>query len=138
MKDPNASPVYYLASPYSSKVGGLRDRRYHAVNKVAVALIKDGFVVIEPIVTGHVKQGVLGTDFKTWETVDKALINVCRAMFVLKLPGWKDSVGVTAEIHYARDTLKKTIFYLDPADYLTKEEISELQCTPTEKPLSAA
>lgn len=46
--------------------------------------------------------GELKTDFATWEEIDKQEIRFSDEVVVLATDGFKDSVGVKAEINYAR------------------------------------
>lgn len=107
----NKDVLYYLASPYSHHDLTIRQKRFEAVNEFAVKLAKNGIVVIEPIVTGHPKSHLMKTDFAQWEKTDKMYIDACAGgVIVLCLEGWGKSVGVSAEIAYARRTGKQVYY----------------------------
>ena len=108
------SPIYYLASPYTytlevgeppAKKGMTQIRRFNKVNEVAANLTKAGFIIFSPISHSHQMAQVadLPVEWEFWERIDKAFINVCGGLFVLKLDGWKESVGVQAEIKIANE-----------------------------------
>jgi hypothetical protein len=110
--------LYYLASPYSHPDPKVREERYNKVNAFAVRLMTELRVtVIEPIVSGHPKEGLgLPTDFAFWEKTDKLYIDHCDGIIVLMLDGWRESKGVTAEIKYAEQTGKPVIYVEEYGD----------------------
>lgn len=55
----------------------------------------------------------LGSDWGTWAAYSKELLIRCDDMLVLRLQGWKESVGVQAEIALAGN-LCKPVFFIDP------------------------
>jgi len=112
--------VIYLASPYSCDSSWLRCHRYRQVCKATAWLMRQGHFVFSPIVNSHplVEFGLPeGWDY--WENLDRIMIGHCDKLIVLKISGWKSSVGVRAEIHIADETGK-------PVVYLNPEEISNV------------
>lgn len=110
--------VIYLASVYSlDSDEELREKRYQYVLAKTAELSKAGLVVISPIVHSHpmaVHHNMPKTwDF--WEKIDRALIDVCSEVWVLKMDGWEKSTGVTAEVAYAQQT-DKPVKYLEAYD----------------------
>lgn len=97
----------YLASPYSHKLKRVRMQRYNDVTIAAAKLTEKGYALICPITTSHnfvpyMKSGNFG--FKGfWERLDLFYISMCHEVVVLMLDGWKESVGVQAEIEYAKE-----------------------------------
>ena len=104
----------YLAVPYTHKNPRVLTRRFNLVNKAAAKLINQGYYVFSPISMNHPIK--LADDlpclWEFWAAYDTAYLEVCNKMFVLKLPGWDKSVGVTAEIEIAKK-LKIPIEYLE-------------------------
>lgn len=106
----------YLASPYSHPSPCVRINRWNAVCRAAGELMNAGTIVFSPIAHSHpisVQCDLpLGWDF--WSAFDRAYIEWCDALMVLQLPGWKESVGVRAEIEIARD-VGKPVEFMEPA-----------------------
>jgi nucleoside 2-deoxyribosyltransferase len=106
--------MIYLASPYSHPDRDERERRFTAACYATVLLIQAGHVVFSPIVHGHplVRHG-LPTDWPFWERIDRDHLERCDEVVVLMLDGWKESIGVAAEIRIAEE-LGKPVRYLAP------------------------
>lgn len=118
--------LIYLASPYTmkSKIPGkaryFKRKRYHDACKATVALIEQGHVVFSPIVHSHplaLSHGLSG-DWAFWRRQDIAYLYACSELWVLMLPGWKESIGVKEEIGIAA-LLGKRVSFLDPLTYLS-------------------
>jgi hypothetical protein len=96
--------VVYLAAPYSHKDQSVREYRAKLIDYAMSLLVKLGIMVYSPIshchsmVTRHDMDG--GYDY--WAEYNAAMIARCDAMYVLTIPGWADSVGVTEEIKFAK------------------------------------
>lgn len=113
----------YLASPYSYNEGTdaeqkmMRDFRYLTITRVAACLIKktrNAFFL--PITQSHALKELddsLGTNFESWEKIDLCAIDHSDEVWVVRMDGWKDSVGVKAEIKYAKK-INKPIKYVNP------------------------
>lgn len=105
----------YLASPYSHPAAVVRVNRWNAVCRVAGRLMNEGNIVFSPIAHSHpiaVQCELPGTwDF--WHQFDRAFIEWSDAVVIAMLPGWKESVGVKAEIEIAQK-LGKPVEYLQP------------------------
>lgn len=66
-------------------------------------LMRQGRCVYSPITHTRamaVEDGLPGS-FDYWATFDKRMIDACDELLVLRLDGWRESIGVTAEIAYA-------------------------------------
>ena len=63
-----------------------------------------GAVVYSPIVHSHpiVERFRLPMDWNFWQHFDRSIIHRADALEVLMFDGWHRSVGVTAEINFAR------------------------------------
>jgi hypothetical protein len=109
------SAITYLACPYSDPSPDVRQRRYEQVNKVAALLMRCGIFVFCPISHCHelAKQNGLPTDFAYWRKYNAAFLSMCSDLYVVTMPGWESSVGVTGEIKIAQE-LGLSVVYLDP------------------------
>jgi len=108
--------MIYLASPYTHPDPAIRQQRFVAVCKATAAMTRNGEHVFSPIAHSHplVEHGGL-TDvtWDFWEKIDHNFIELCSDFSVLTLPGWEGSIGVSAEIEFAKN-LGRTITYLHP------------------------
>lgn len=106
--------MIYLASPYSHPEVVVRERRFREACQAVVTLLASGLTVFSPIVHGHplVDHG-LPTDWPFWERFDRDHLVRCDEVVVLMLDGWRESIGVAAEIRIAGE-LGKPVWYLAP------------------------
>jgi hypothetical protein len=113
--------MIYLAGPYTDKSKSVMEGRFESLNKVAAALMREGHIVCSPISMNHpiAKYGLPMTwDF--WEKYDIFFLKVASAIYVVKLKGWEDSVGIKGELKIARNW-GIPVTYLDPKDYGVRE-----------------
>lgn len=92
----------YLASPYTKAHHGLSAAAYDA-KRHAAHLMRLGFIVFSPIAHSHEIARVGGldhTDHEMWMNQCQPLMEAASAMVCLKLPGWKESVGMAMEAEY--------------------------------------
>ena len=118
----------YVASVYSqgNADADLRQKRYEYVrdyvgkNLVPYSLLNNS-VLYSPIVHNHelAKFHDLPKTWDFWRGIDLATLQHCEWMIVLMMPGWKESVGITAEIQAAMG-IGLHIRYVECPDY--KEE----------------
>lgn len=104
----------YLASPYSHASGKVRNQRFEDACMAAAVLMSQGTLVFSPIAHTHpiAEYGDLETHWEFWSRYDHAMMDRCDRMIVLKLPGWKESKGVQAEIAYMLAS-GKPVEYMD-------------------------
>jgi len=104
----------YLATPYSSNDWAVKENRFDKVNEVAAKLIQRGEIIFSPISMAHpiAKAGELPGNWEFWDKFDRAYLECCYKIYVLKLNGWEESKGVQAEIKIAEE-LGLEIEYLD-------------------------
>jgi hypothetical protein len=91
----------YLAAPYSHPEYKVRAQRYLYATQAANRLMRRGLLVYSPVTHGHTigLWGGLNGDFEAWrEHCLSFLRNWAQELYVLTLPGWKESIGVAAEI----------------------------------------
>lgn len=110
--------LIYLATPYSHPDPEVMKQRFHSVNKVAAKLMKEGLHIFSPISHSHpiAIENDLPTNWEYWESYDRAFLKASRKLIVLKLDGWENSVGVTAEIKIAKE-LGIEIEYIENTEY---------------------
>lgn len=119
--------LYYLASPYTHKDWRIKKQRADAVTKAAVDLLHHGVFCFAPIsYNAPWEQYDLPGDWSFWEKFDKAFVSRCDAILVLQLEGWKESVGVQAEIDFANENDI-------PVLYVTEEQIQNGELEHLEK-----
>jgi hypothetical protein len=94
--------LVYLASPYSHSDPAVREARFQAVCRCAAEMMRGGDHVFSPIVHGYALEthGLPG-DWAFWQNYDRLMLSRCNELAVLCLPGWRESVGVRAEIDIA-------------------------------------
>ena len=107
--------MIYLASPYSHPDPVVRNQRFEEVCRLAATLMAQGKHVFSPI--AHTLpialHGNLPTGWDYWESLDRFWIGVCDEVIAMMLDGWRESVGVRAEIAIARE-LGKPVTYFTP------------------------
>lgn len=96
--------MIYLASPYSDKSTFVMERRYTQALAVVAEMSKAGLVVYSPIVHFHevARRFSLPADFQFWKQVNFGMLDRALELWILKQPGWDNSIGITAEDSYAR------------------------------------
>ena len=95
--------LIYLASPYTHEDPLIEIERFKAACKAAGEMFASGHFVFSSIAHCHpiaLEYG-LPTDFKFFADYDRLMIDKCDELIVLRLDGWKDSVGVKGEVRYA-------------------------------------
>lgn len=93
----------YIAAPYASALN--KEERMDIVTRYSALQMKDEQFVICPLTMGHnfARYAKLPEESEWWLEWCLSLLSKCSEMDVLMLPGWKTSVGVQAEIRYAKD-----------------------------------
>ena len=97
----------YLASPYSHPSPHVRKQRYEAALHFAENYILMGQPVFSPIVYGYPMESAIGTDYKSWKSLNDAMLYAASRFWVLTLPGWEESRGVAYEINRWRNRQMK-------------------------------
>ena len=97
--------LVYLATPYSDPDPLIRRERFEKVNDFAARMMRSGLHVFSPISHTHpiAQAGGLQLGWEFWEACDLKILSVCEKLIVLKLDGWQNSRGVTAEIAIANE-----------------------------------
>lgn len=96
--------MIYLASPYSHKHAYMRALRYKAVEKFVAERFGHAIIFSPILYTHHMaRRQELPTDAASWKFFNDQMMNLATIMWVLMIPGWKESLGVQNEIAYAND-----------------------------------
>lgn len=114
----------YLACPYSSPNKELMDLRFQIVSYIAGKLIEVDHLVFSPISHSHPinVQYPLGHTWEIWEKHDLTFLRYSHTFAIVCLDGWTKSVGVNAELDYAKDNGLQ-IKYIDPLVFIDKKII---------------
>lgn len=116
--------MIYLASPYSHPSSFEREKRFRAVCHAAATLFGRGIHVFSPIVHSHPLAILPGHDlpgdWAFWRSFDERMIGMCDELWVLKIDGWMDSVGVSAEIQIAAEMDK-------PVRHVSLDELTTIE-----------
>ena len=113
--------MIYLASPYSHPDERVRQARYELVVQHAAFMWNEGLVTFSPIAHSHPIAQQMPPDSGSWEQwaeFDRTILGACSELWVLMLPGWRESVGVAAEVEYAR-SLGLPVKHIEPLDERT-------------------
>jgi len=93
--------LIYLASPYSHPDHQVREDRCARVSKVGAKLFQKGTMTYGPIAHSEnlARHGGFGdTSWKTFRDFDLLMLSKSDELYILTLDGWKESVGVRAEV----------------------------------------
>ncbi len=113
----------YLACPYTTDDMQLRELRWKAITECTARLAWVGFTVYSPIsLTYHVDKFMGFPDSEFWYRFDEPFIELADILFVLTLPGWQISVGVSHEISRARMHTERRqgipVYPIPPYEYI--------------------
>lgn len=109
----------YLGTPYSHPEPMTREIRYLQAADALNTLLQNKIWTYSPIVHCHelAKLFSLPKDAAFWLEYNITMLRGSAGLFVLKLEGWAQSIGLKGEIAYAAEQ-GKTITYLSPGDVL--------------------
>lgn len=96
--------MIYFSSPYSHTDKSIEDARYDKVCEATAYMTKKTQQIIySPIAHWHpiARKYALPTDAKFWEFHNRAVIALSTRLWVLCIPGWQESKGVTWELELA-------------------------------------
>lgn len=117
----------YLCSVYSYRPEGVSDeehlalmqKRYEYARKRTHEFLMEGLCVFSPITHCHpmAQEHTMPRTWDFWGNLDRQFIIASQAVFVLMMPHWEDSVGITAELQWAED-LGLPIYFFECPDYV--------------------
>lgn len=95
--------MIFVSAPYYDFDKDIIRSRVAIVSKYCGRLISEGKIAISPICLGHlvVEHCSMPNDFNYWEKYSIKVLSKCNELHVLKIKGWEESRGVSAEIKYA-------------------------------------
>jgi len=95
--------MIYLGSPYSHPDPAVMEERFTRVSKETASLLNAGFMVYCPIAHCHPLAAAydLPRDSDFWYRHNVSILRHCEALYVLRLEGWEESVGLKREIEFA-------------------------------------
>ena len=109
------SLMVYLAAPYSDPNPEVVEHRLTMFNYVDSKLMRQGYFTMSPLLKHYtIKTGELPSDWEYWQHYSYAMLDQSESIVVIKLAGWDTSVGVLAEIAYAK-SIHCPIYYVDAA-----------------------
>ena len=109
---PVQKPLLYLCSPYSNPDPSVRQARFDAACRAAADLIREGKIIFSPVAHSHALcQYDLPLDWEFWQQLDRRFLEACDEVVVLILDGWRESVGIQAEMAIAH-ALGKPVSFL--------------------------
>lgn len=96
--------MIYLAQPYSDPSLEVMNDRFEAALAAVAHLVRKHQVVYSPVVHFHSVAAYhdLPRSFEFWETINRHMMRRADEFYVLRLPGWQQSIGLTAELAYAK------------------------------------
>ena len=94
--------MIYIASPYTGTPDQMGERASKARTFVAF-LTRKNLIPYSPIVHFHsvAVSHRLPHEFDFWQRINFHMLDKAEELYVLRLKGWDESKGVTAEIMYA-------------------------------------
>lgn len=110
-----------MASPFTHKSKAVRARRTKRVTLAAIKLLARDFHVFAPIAYNGPWEKTkykLPPEWAFWANYDLNFLRRCDALIVFKIYGWRKSVGMQAEIEYAKSIGM-------PVFYVTEKEIED-------------
>lgn len=95
--------MIYLASPYSHPDELIRRTRFLLAEEFVAKHFPEH--IYSPIVHYHelAIRHSLPTDFETWRRINFDMIRRADEFWILDIPGWEDSKGVTGETKFAME-----------------------------------
>lgn len=119
----------YLACPYSHPDAEVRENRVELANQVAAEIMQDGYIVFSPLSHSHGIAHYIGNHMEHdfWLKQCLAFIPWCDELWIMQLPGWKESSGIKMEVEVAGKKNKNIKYISLPQQ--------EAYYAPTDQPL---
>jgi len=112
----------YLATPYSHKDKEVRQQRYEKITEITSLFMSKGYIVFSPITYAHPisDKYELPKDWLFWERMGRAFVSWSDVVAIYAPEGYKNSVGVMAELDIA-SKLNKDIVMIDELGEIIQE-----------------
>lgn len=96
-------PFIYLACPYTASTKFVQSERFRIAAYVAAELMKQGKAVYAPTVYGHALEARTRQAFPhdLWMAQMQAILPHASHLYVVTIPGWRESEGVREEVYCA-------------------------------------
>jgi len=111
--------MIYVASPYTHESKQVMRLRYEAVCKFCAEATRKNFKVFSPICHWHpiAIKYTLPREVGYWRDWNMEVLCFCKALWILTIPGYKESTGILGETCEAV-TLKLPICYVREDSFL--------------------
>lgn len=115
--------IAYLASPYSDPDPAVIAHRMEILCKVDAKLMARGIHTVSPLLKHFIIQyESLPGDWAYWKDYSNNLLHVVDMVIVVCQPGWRQSVGVLAEIEIANKLNLLITYVNENGDIIDKED----------------
>ena len=107
----------YIAVPYTHADPQVRQIRHDIVTRYTAGLMQRGVIAFSPISHTHamaVRHGLPET-WAFWQASCHAFLSASERVIVLMLDGWRESIGVQAEIRIA-ESMGLELAYDSPSE----------------------
>lgn len=104
MPEPEPELVY-LATPYNHPDETARKIRFETACQLTAELIAAGYHVFSPISHNHpvAWYANMPLEAEYWAPFNRRMLAICQRLIVLQQPGWRESLGVQAELTFAAE-----------------------------------
>lgn len=115
----------YVASPYEHADLSIKNQRFEDVTKYIGWLFQLEIVAYSPITHNHTvaQRTNLPHTWDFWKSIDFPFLESAHELHVLMLPGWKESIGVSAEIKHTSSTNFYRLYCAYEIDYASQNLI---------------
>ncbi len=107
-------PLHYLACPIAHANSEVIARRHSMVSDALIELMKRDWLVYSPMSQHYAIRDQFTHSWDFWIKPSLGMLDKCDVLMVLMLDGWRESVGVTAEIKHAVATHKTVLCVPNP------------------------
>lgn len=96
--------MIYIAMPYTKLTALQREYYFHLSCWLAAKMFNERKQVFIPNLFAHpiASKYNLPVEWEFWKDYDEKFLSICTELWVIQLKGWEESVGVNAEIEYAK------------------------------------
>lgn len=103
--------LHYIAGPYTAKMEDGSEDHARVNERMRITclcdaeLMKLGFKTCSPMYKHLIRHYAKETpgDWQYWGEYSRAMLILCEHVIVLKIEGWQESIGLQAEIDFAKE-----------------------------------